>query len=90
MRGPIKLLTDAWEVFTSNTKLFLGIYLVPAVLSFLFVILFETGSSEEEMFSSVTGGLLFVAFVISMMVVNVMMGIAMMKAVSDPAGSTVK
>jgi len=87
MRGPITLLQDAWGIFSSNPKLFLGIYLVPAIIMFAFAL--YAGVDEEAGFTSVNDIIIFTVFMIVIIIVNIMMGVAMMKAVADPAGTTI-
>lgn len=89
MRGPVRLLKDAWEIFASNPRLFIGIYLVPAIVTFawpLFVLALEASSIEGPMLlASAIAVLLFLPLIV---VVNILMGMAMVKAVADPTSLT--
>lgn len=92
MRSPVTLLTDAWNFFTSNAKLLIGIYLVPGVLAFLFTFVsraYEAVAKQGDMPSLSLSALFFVSLVV-VIVANVLMGIAMIKAIAEPQSTTIK
>lgn len=89
MRGPIDLLNGAWGVFTTNPKLFLGIYAIPWVVTALYTFVVEAQGGEEVLFQTSQGIVVFLAALAVMMLVNIFAGIAMIKAVADPQSSTV-
>lgn len=80
MRSPITLLKDAITLFKGNPKLYMGIYLVPLVVTLLMI--FVVKDPETSVMSGMDW-LVFLTFVVIMMVVNVFMGIAMVNAVHD-------
>lgn len=80
MRSPLTLLKDAIGVFKVNPKLYMGIYLVPLVVTFLMVFLVK---DPETSYMSGADWVLFLSFIALTMVVNIFMGIAMVFAVSD-------
>lgn len=91
MRSPTILLKDAWNIFTSNYRLFVGIYLVPGVLALIFGLVFGVKSTRINA-SSASELAAYPLFFLSLMViivVNILMAIAMTKAVSDPQSTTV-
>lgn len=88
MRGPVTLLKDAWGIFVSNPKLFIGIYLLPGIVMLiwsLFIYAQDVGSIAASPLSVLVAVVLF----ITLIVVNIMMGVAMIKAVAEPQTMTV-
>lgn len=86
MRTPTTLLQDAWAQFKAHYQLFFSIYAVPAVLSIVFVLMFGEKPNLETIQASQVG--LFFTFMAILFVVNVFMGIAMIRAISAPHETT--
>lgn len=88
MRGPVSLLKGAWDIFMSNPRLFLGIYLVPALIVFAWT-LYVAVQEEEAFFTEPLNIILSVVLMAVLIAANILMGIAMVKAVANPTGLTV-
>lgn len=89
MRGPTELFKDAWALFSNHATLFLSIYAIPAVLTLVygFFIALVSAPDFAEQFALVV--LPFtVALTAVLVVVSVISGVALIKAVSAPEETT--
>lgn len=82
MRSPTTLLQHAWSHVKSHFQLFATIYAVPAALGVFFVALFGSETKMANVEPSQMG--IFFVSMIVIAVVNIMMGIAMIRAISSP------
>ncbi|MEX0913162.1 MAG: YciC family protein [Candidatus Paceibacterota bacterium] len=80
MRNPIQLLKDSFAIFTEKPALFVGIMLIPIILSIL-VVLFEP--PQNAVMFSVTDWIVFSLLSLVMIVVNVLMGAALILAIDN-------
>ena len=80
MRSPSVLLSEAWNIFTKNIKLFFGIYIIPAVIIVLVTFFFveEEGESLEAIAALSPVILLLAA-------INIFMSLATAQAVITPS-----
>lgn len=82
MKGFAALFSGAIAIFKEQPKLFVGIYLVPGVLTFLMTIL---GALESSMgLGKTSTGTLTAIVGIALAVASILMSIAMIKAVMQP------
>lgn len=83
MKGPVALLRNSIDVFLQNPKLFIGIYLVPGILTLIFT-LFTDYQSELDLAMPLEATLMALLWIV-LMVAGILMGIAMIHAVMNPA-----
>ena len=80
MRNPIELFQASWGIFSGNPKLYVGIMLVPAIISYLLAI-------SEPNFSTAVINVyewaIYGVFMLVLFVVNLLMGIALVLALSN-------
>jgi len=87
MKSPTVILSEAWRVYTANIPLYISIYAVPWVLLVILVLIF--GSTELKINeASINDVPLFLGVTIVAIVVQILSAIAMIKAVSSPAETT--
>jgi hypothetical protein len=83
MKGFAALFSGAIAIFKEQPKLFVGIYLVPGVLTFLLTLL---GAVEGSMgLGKASSGVLTAIVGIALAVASIFMSIAMIKAVMQPS-----
>ena len=80
MRNPIALLKASWDIFVSNPKLYVGIMLLPAVVSYLLTL---SGPSSINV-ASLYEWAIYGAFMLILFVVNLFMAIALILALQNP------
>ncbi len=80
MRNPIQLIKDSMSLVKDNPALFLGILLVPVVLSVLASI-FEP--AQDTGVVDATGWVIFAAITIVTVIANIFMGIALILALNN-------
>jgi hypothetical protein len=92
MRGPIELLTASWNMFKENWKLFLGIFLVPglmtAVVDYLNTDTYGQPMEINPLFAE--NAIIFILLAIVFIAILLLMNIAMYKAVVSPQGTTIQ
>lgn len=80
MRGPFQLLKDGFHIFMENPKLFIGIMLLPAVITYIIALL------EPESGVGIVGVAYWIMYILLMLVlivVNIAMGVALIEAVNN-------
>lgn len=82
MKSPISLLRGSIDIFLSNPKLFVGIYLIPGILSFLLAFLISYGQGLG--LSMLANFSIVILLSIAMIVISILMAVAVMLAVIDP------
>lgn len=85
MKGPVALLRNSIDVFLQNPKLYVGIYLVPGILTLIFT-LFTDYQNELALAMPLEATLMVILWIV-VMVAGILMGIAMIQAVMNPAMS---
>lgn len=83
MKGPLALLRDSFGIFMQNPKLFIGIYLVPGLLTLAFSLI-----TDAEIGTELTTPLsvaLALALWAALIAASIFMSIAMVFAVVDPS-----
>ncbi|MEX0918211.1 MAG: YciC family protein [Candidatus Paceibacterota bacterium] len=83
MKGPITLIRNAVDVFLQNPKLFVGIYIIPGILTFLVTMLveFQEGLALATPVTYTLAAILWILVIIA----SIFMGIAMIHAVMNPS-----
>ena len=92
MRSPIQLLSDAWVIYTANIKLLLGIFILPAIITLFATLWFgiDADPASFEAFMDDFFSPAFLLFALLLAIVNVLMGMALIKAIADPATVTLE
>lgn len=85
MKGPIALLQESIAIFKTNPQLFIGIYLIPGLLTLTFT-LFINYEGALHMMQPVSVAIIALLWV-AMMVASIFMAIAMIHAVMNPQAS---
>jgi hypothetical protein len=85
MQSPTVLLQQAFAIFQENIKLFFFIFIVPSVLSIALSHYAQQFDKDEP---SLSLALMIPVLFLVLFVVNLCMGIAMIKAVASPEGLT--
>lgn len=85
MRSPTELLSDAIALYKAHAKQFFLIYLIPALAAVAFSLYFGDVEGREGMESVIA-----VPFALLLAVVNIFMGIAMIKFISEPETTSVQ
>lgn len=92
MRGPLTLVQDSWTLFRHNAKLLVSIYLVPMVASVVLgaamAYRFPSDGPGMEMTTPAEVALFAVLF-IALILASLIGSLALVKAISQPAGATV-
>lgn len=83
MRDPITLFRDSIDIFLTNPKSFIGIYLIPGILTFLLALLI--GFAEGLGLSTPVKVLAGAVLTIIIIVVSIFMAIAILHEVVDPS-----
>lgn len=83
MKGPITLIRNAIDLFLQNPKLFIGIYIIPGILTFLVTMLVEF--QEQLALTPSVAYVIAAVLWILVIVASIFMGIAMIQAVMNPS-----
>lgn len=86
MRNPIQLTKAGFSIFMENPWLFVGIMLIPTIVSYLLTFL-EPGLNGANL--SVFDWSIFIAITLLVIVVNVLMGLALLEALRNRSLSIV-
>lgn len=91
LRGPVTLLKDAWTLFKGHAWLFIGIYIIPAILTIVYSMFVAL------VFSPYAGGAIQAAAIpfiilltVLLVVISIVSSVALIKAVSVPTETTIK